>query len=70
MRNAYGDTTSWNDTIIIISTVRRLAAIAVYRAPAQTLTPGCLVTRVAVAEGYTSAQQVHDAFYAGQGWAN
>ncbi len=47
--------------------MRRLAAIAVYRSPARTLTPGCLVTRVAVAEGYTSAQQVHDAFYAGLG---
>ena len=29
---------------------RRLAAIAVYRPPAHTLTPGCLVTRVAVGE--------------------
>ena len=46
---------------------RRLVALATYRPPARSLTPGCLVARVAVGEKLKTARQVHEAFYAGLG---
>ena len=62
----------WAGGIITGKTVqgmgrRRLGLIAVYRAPARTLTAGCLVTRVAKSEGYKTAKEVQAAFYQGVG---